>query len=113
MSVRWFERAEYIFTKALEALTPVYDELHLQRRDEDWEDILIYVTRGQKQEAVTALRAAIDRGMINPIWYRSPMYDAMKTEPEWNSLLDELDQFIAREREWYEQHKDDYLAVGL
>jgi TolB-like protein/DNA-binding winged helix-turn-helix (wHTH) protein len=107
------ERAEYIFTKALEALTPVYDELHLQGRDQDFEDILIYVTRGQKQEAVTALRTSIDGGMINPIWFRSPMYDAMKTEPEWNSLLDELDQFIARERDWYERHKDDYLEVGL
>jgi hypothetical protein len=41
------------------------------------------------------------------------MYDAMITEPEWNSLLDELDQFIARERDWYERHKDDYLEVGL
>jgi TolB-like protein/DNA-binding winged helix-turn-helix (wHTH) protein len=107
------ERADYIFAKAMEVRSQVVGEQHYYYSGQDIEDVLIFATRGQTQEAVAALRAALDRGWFNPIWYRSPMYDALKTEPEWNAVLDEMNQLLMREREWFETHKDDFLRIDL
>ena len=40
---------------------------------------------------------------------RSPHYDSMRQEPEWIDLVNELEADIARQRQWYEEHKDDPL----
>ena len=97
----------------MEVRAQVVGERHYYYSSQDIEDVLIFATRGQTQEAVAALRAALDRGWFNPIWYRSPMYDALKTEPEWNAVLDEMNQLLMREREWFETHKDDFLRIDL
>ncbi len=40
---------------------------------------------------------------------RFPVYDPMREEPEWISLINKLETDIARQRQWYEDHKDDPL----
>ena len=107
------ERADYIFSKAVEARKQVVGEQVYYYSSNDIEVVLIYGMRGQKQKAAAELRAVLDRDWFNPIWYRSPIYDVLKTEPEWNALLDEMEQRLMREREWFEAHKDDYLRSDL
>jgi hypothetical protein len=65
---------------------------------------------GDRQKAVAALREAIDSGRRLDCWQlRSPASGAMREEPEWNALVEELEADIPRQREWYEQHRDERL----
>ena len=100
-------RANYLFDHVLETMQsmhrvrgPGYDEM----------DVFIHAARGEKRKAISALREAIDMGWRRGWWVlRLPIYDAMREEPEWIALLDELEADIARQRQWYEDHKDDPL----
>jgi hypothetical protein len=40
---------------------------------------------------------------------RSMPYDLMREDPEWIDLINELEADIARQRQWFENHKDDPL----
>jgi hypothetical protein len=73
-------------------------------------DVFVHVTRGEKQKAISALREAIDMGWRRAWWMlRIPLYEPMREEPEWINLVNELEADIARQRQWYEDHKDDPL----
>lgn len=73
-------------------------------------DVYIHAARGNRQEAIKALRDAIDTGWRDQWWrLRTSYFDEMKNEPEWASLINELDADIARQRRWYENNKDNPL----
>ncbi|MCH7501957.1 MAG: winged helix-turn-helix domain-containing protein [Proteobacteria bacterium] len=101
------DRADYLFDHALETMQSMhrvrgigYDEM----------DVFIHAMRGEKRKAIAALREAIDMGWRRGWWVlRSPLYDSMREEPEWVGLVNELEADIARQRQWYENHKDDPL----
>ena len=101
------DRANYLFDGILEAT----QSLHRTRGQAyGILDVFIHVTRGEKQKAISALREAIDMGWRRGWWeLRSPYYDSMREEPEWIDLVNELEADIARQRQWYENHKDDPL----
>lgn len=101
------DRANYLFDGMLEAM----QSMHRTRgRAYGIIDVFIHVTRGEKQKAIPALREAIDVGWRVGWWeLRSPLYDSMREEPEWIDLVNELEADIARQRQWYEDHKDDAL----
>ena len=66
----------------------------------------IHAMRGDGQKAVYALRNAKDFGLPMDSWrLRLPYYDFMLEVLDWNSLMEELEADIARQREWYEEHK--------
>lgn len=102
-----FDRANYLFEGALRAM----QSMHRTRGNAYgiW-DVPIYVTRGELQNAISALREAIDGGWRSRWWYlRAPVYDAMRAEPEWNALIGKIEANIAHQRMWFEEHKDEPL----
>ena len=101
------ERANYLFDGMLDAM----QSMHRTRgRAYGIIDVFIHVTRGEKQKAISALRDATDVGWRAGWWeLRSPLYDSMREEPEWIDLVSELEADIDRQRQWYEDHKDDLL----
>lgn len=101
------DRANYLFDQALDTM----QSMHRMRGTgyQTW-DVFIHVTRGEKQKAISALRDAINTGWRSPWWKLNfPYYDFMREEPEWIELLTELEADIGRQRQWYENHKDDPL----
>ena len=101
------DRANYLFDQALDTMQSMH---RLMGPGYVTLDIFIHVTRGEKQKAISALREAINEGWRYGWWrLNSPFYDSMRGEPEWIELLTELEADIARQREWYEKHKDDPL----
>jgi TolB-like protein len=101
------ERANYLFDRLLTWM----DSTHRIRGGEyEVSDVFIHVLRGDKQNAIAALRDAIDSGWREHWWrLRYPVYDVMLDEPEWGELMTELEADIARQRQWFENHKDDPL----
>jgi len=101
------DRANYLFDQALGAM----QSRHRTRgRGYGVMDVFIHATRGEKRKAISALREAIDMGWRTGWWtLHSPYYDSMREEPEWIDLVNELEADIARQRQWYEDHKDDPL----
>lgn len=100
------ERANYLFDQALAAMESM-PRTGAGYRDHD---VLIYVTRGDKRRATEALREAFEAGVVeNALAYKSSAMALMLDEPEWLSLIAELKAEMARQREWYEAHKDDPL----
>ena len=74
-----------------------------------WE-VFIYAVRGEKQKAISALGQAIIAGSPYGWWQLNfPLYDSMREEPAWIELLAEIETDVARQRQWYENHKDDPL----
>ena len=101
------ERSNYLFDEQLAWM----ETTHRTRGDGyGASDVLIHVLRGEKQKAIVALRDAIDTGWREDWFYlRFPVFDIMLDEPEWVDLLTELEADIARQRQWFENHKDDPL----
>jgi TolB-like protein/DNA-binding winged helix-turn-helix (wHTH) protein/Tfp pilus assembly protein PilF len=101
------DRANYLFDGMLEAM----QSLHRTRgRAYGVMDVFIHATRGDRQKAISALREAIDMGWRVGWWeLRSMPYDLMREDPEWIDLINELEADIARQRQWFENHKDDPL----
>jgi Flp pilus assembly protein TadD len=72
-----------------------------------WMDAAVHAVRGDRQQAVTTLREAVEEGWRESWWLLRLAYcDVMRDSPEWNQLMDELEADIATQREWYEKHKD-------
>jgi TolB-like protein len=82
-------------------------------------DVYIHALRGDRDKAIASLREAIDVGwrvsMPDPLdgswwslrqdWKLASLHD----DPEFITLMDELEADIRKQREWYEDHKDDPL----
>ena len=102
------DRANYLFDQALE----IMQSMHRTRgRGYLVWDVFIHATRGNKQKAISALRDAINTGWRQDWWYypRFPAFDSIRGEPEWIELMNELEADIVRQRQWYEDHKDEPL----
>jgi len=101
------ERANYLFDQLLAWMQTTH-----RTRGPGYEsaDVFIHVIRGDKQKAIAALRSAINDGWRQN-WFRLryPLFDVMLDEPEWGELMTELEADIARQRQWFEDHKDDPL----
>jgi TolB-like protein/tetratricopeptide (TPR) repeat protein len=101
------ERANHLFDQALVAMQSMsrggasgYGDI----------DALIHIARGHRQKATAALRAAFEAGKIlTTFQYTSPAVGPMLDDPEWLALIAEIDAELARQREWYEAHKDEPL----
>jgi len=55
------------------------------------------------------LREAVDMGWRED-WHLLlylPFYESMRAEPEWIELVNELEADISRQRQWFEEHKDE------
>jgi TolB-like protein len=75
-------------------------------------DVYIYAMRGERDRAVAGLREAIDVGWRGGNFGWSTLrYDwklaILHGDPEFIALMDELEADIGKQREWYEEHKDD------
>jgi tetratricopeptide (TPR) repeat protein len=101
------DRANYLFDQALATM----ESMHRTRGvGYSILDVLIHSIRGDKQKAISALRDAIDTGWRHDWWrLRMSYFDSVRQEPEWISLVTELEADIARQRQWYENHKDEPL----
>ena len=68
-------------------------------------EVVYHAARGENQKAIDAMRAAIDAGWRTSVWdLRLP---SLMLEPGYVELMTELEADIARQRQWFEEHKDD------
>jgi hypothetical protein len=82
-------------------------------------DVYIHAIRGDRDRAVAALREAIDEGWrvarpypLDGNWWTLRQDWKLKSlhqDPEFIAIMNELEADIHRQREWYEDHKDDPL----
>jgi glycosidase len=101
------DRANNIFDQALETMQSVH---RTRGRGYAVWDVFIHTVRGEKQQAISALREAIDVGWRESWWQlRFPVYDSIQEEPEWIELMNELEVDIADQRKWFDEHKNDPL----
>jgi hypothetical protein len=71
---------------------------------------LIHLARGDKPKVIAAGRDAFEAGFRGPTWqYKSAAAALMLDDPEWLALVDEIEADLARQRDWYEAHKDEPL----
>jgi len=82
-------------------------------------DVYIHAMRGARDRAIAGLHDAIDVGWRAAPW--DPWENAwwtlrrdwklanLREDPEFIALLEELEAEIAKQRQWYEDHKDDPL----
>ena len=77
-------------------------------------DVYIHVMRVDRDKAIDSLREAIDIGwrggdccwsVIRRDWKLANLHQ----DPEFLALMDEFEADIRKQREWYEEHKDDPL----
>ena len=82
-------------------------------------DVHIHAIRGDRDKAIASLREAIDAGWRAPAWApldgswwtlrRDWILADLRDDPEFIDLMDELEADVQRQRQWYEDHKDDPL----
>jgi len=103
------ERADYLTDQALEVLEAITGSPGAFAVKQDLE-IAIRVFQSDHDGAIAALRAAINAGWRSGWWrLKRPFYDEMLQEPEWITLMTELEADIARQQLWYKNHKNDPL----
>jgi len=79
-------------------------------------DVYIHVMRGDRDQAIASLREAIDMGWRvgywDGVWWllrKEWILASLHQDPEFIALMDELEADIRKQRQWYEEHKDDPL----
>ena len=74
-------------------------------------DAAVYALRGDKVRTIASFRDAIREGWRTDWWWfiRHSVFDDLRDDPEWVALVAELEEDIARQRQWYEEHKDEPL----
>ncbi len=112
----WSDRGRYLAGQALETMETM-------QRNEGVAafgvmDVPAHGVRGERAEALSALREAIDSGWRFDWWtLRNPSFDPLKLDPahgaDWGAMIAELEADIAEQREWYYAHKDDSLQQLL
>jgi len=79
-------------------------------------DVYIHAMRGDRDRAIAGLREAIDMGwrsgnccysaiMVSQDWKLANLHQ----DPEFIAMVNELEADIRKQRQWYEDHKDDPL----
>jgi hypothetical protein len=38
-----------------------------------------------------------------------PVYESIRSDAEWNALIDEIEADVISQREWFEEHRNDPL----
>jgi TolB-like protein/Tfp pilus assembly protein PilF len=101
------DRANYIFDQCLDFMKT----LHRTRgAPVGFLDATVHVVRGDADLAIAALREAYDSGWrAGAFTLRLPPFDVMQDNPEWNEIVELYEADLARQRQWYEEHKDDPL----
>ena len=89
------------------SLTFIHTIPRLGRRGYRLSDVQIYAQRGKKEEALAALRQAIDQGWRTSWWYyleHDLNLESIRHEPEFQAMVKEIEadmaEQLARVREW-------------
>ena len=101
------DRANRLFDQILDAFRDRY-------RDGDYEysqAILgIYAARRDEPQLIAAFRNALDAGWRKGWhWLEYPVFDFVRDDAEWQALMTELEADLLRQRQWYEENKDEPL----
>jgi tetratricopeptide (TPR) repeat protein len=98
------ERADMLLDRSL---TFIHTIPRLGRRGYRLSDVQIYAQRGKKEEALAALRQAIDQGWRTSWWYyleHDLNLESIRHEPEFQAMVKEIEadmaEQLARVREW-------------
>jgi tetratricopeptide (TPR) repeat protein len=111
----WSQRAHYLAGKALETMRSMHRTRGVGYLNYD---VHAYAIRGEYSQMIASLRQAIDDGWRLGWWgHRGRDYQvALRQRPlqpeqqsEWDALIAELEADIAKQRQWYADHKDDPL----
>jgi len=71
-------------------------------------DVFVYACRGEKEEAIHALKATFDSGWRKDWWQlRHPIFDSLREEPQFNAIIADLETDIANQTTLYELHQND------
>ncbi len=60
---------------------------------------MLAVLRGDRAGAVGAIRTAIDKGLRNPFFFKEPVFDAVRDDPDFRALQAEVNTLLETERE--------------
>ena len=101
------DRANYLFDRVLE----YFQTLHRTRGAPFGHlDVQIHAIRGEHEKAIVALQEAYDMGWRLTAWQlRLPPFDALSGNPKWDEIVDLFEADLVRQRQWYEEHKDEPL----
>lgn len=79
------------------------------------EDAQIYSLQGETDRALAALARAVDSGWMSYSYTieTDPSLTPIKSDPRYEEIRQRLLDHLARERAWYEEHKDDPLEVTI
>jgi tetratricopeptide (TPR) repeat protein len=111
----WPQRAHYLAGKALETMRSMHRTRGVGYGNLD---VHAYAIRGESSQMIAALRQAIDDGWRMNWWdHRLRHYQVLVQErlaqpaqrSEWDALIAELEADIAKQRQWYADHKDEPL----
>lgn len=107
------ERAFYLAGQALETMRSM-------NRVQIWEsahgigyafwDVLAHGIRGENEKALAAMRETIDSGWRIEWWVlRLPVFEMLRSEPEWETLVAELESDVAGQRRWFQANRSKLL----
>jgi hypothetical protein len=89
------ERADLLLNRSLQHIETIP---RLGDRGYGIADVEIYALRGDKQQALSALRQAIDEGWRGFWWYSlqySPTLESLRDEPEFQAMVAEIEADMA------------------
>ena len=100
-------RADYLFDSVLQSIRSA--EVSGTYVDGLFK-VAVEIGRGDKENAIEALRDAVNSGWRRGWWMlRGPRFESMREDPRWVAIMDELEADVARQRAWFDEHKDDEL----
>ncbi len=60
-------------------------------------------------QLIKSIRDSLDYPPFSWHYDDAPLFEFIRDDPEWIELMEEIERRIAREREYYQQHKDEPL----
>jgi hypothetical protein len=103
-------------SRLLRAVERMLEELPEQgRRSFGFLDVEVFARQGKKRLALEALRASVDAGLRVPWWLqvaRSPHTASLRSDPEFLSILAEIEADMAAQRAHLQEMEADGVAIG-
>ena len=107
------DRANQLFDQLLEVLRA---SRRIERHLDDpgrWvgaiNEIPIHAVRQDREMLLETVRDSLDELAFRWFTQEGPLFDFIRNDPEWIELMHKIDERVARERQYYEQHRSEPL----
>ena len=107
------DRANQLFDRLLEVLRA---SRRIERHLDDpgrWvgaiNEVPIHAVRQDREMLLDTVRNSLDELTFRWFTQEGPLFDFIRDDPEWIELMHKIDERVARERQYYDEHKDEPL----